>query len=103
MRVKYYDEKGFYNVLAASIVFSMVTIPNYSYANEFGKTVTVSSDEQALKSIENHMKDEDGRGEDKGVRSEVQGEFLVHIVKEVPLYDSSNFQKRQGFVFRIKS
>ena len=65
MRVKYYDEKGFYNVLAASIVFSMVTIPNYSYANEFGKTVTVSSDEQALKSIENHMKDEDGRGKIK--------------------------------------
>lgn len=49
MRVKYYDEKGFYNVLAASIVFSMVTIPNYSYANEFEKTVTVSPEEQALK------------------------------------------------------
>ena len=27
----------------------MVTIPNYSYANELGKTVTVSSEEQALK------------------------------------------------------
>ena len=38
-------------------------------------------------------------GEDKGVRSEVQGEFLVHIVKEVPLYDSSNFQKRQDSYF----
>ena len=37
MRVKYYDEKGFYNVLAASIVFSMVTVPNYSYANELEK------------------------------------------------------------------
>ena len=45
------------------------------------------------------MKDEDGRGEDKGVRNEMQGEFLVHIVKEVPLYDSSNFQKRQGSYF----
>lgn len=42
-------KKGFHNVLAASIVFSMVTIPNYSYANELGKTVTVSSEEQALK------------------------------------------------------
>ncbi len=42
------------------------------------------------------MKDEDGRGEDKGVRNEMQGEFLVHIVKEVPLYDSSNFQKETG-------
>ena len=26
----------------------------------------------------------------------MQGEFLVHIVKEVPLYDSSNFQKETG-------
>ncbi|KYZ66784.1 N-acetylmuramoyl-L-alanine amidase [Bacillus sp. GZT] len=89
-------KKGFYNVLATSIVFSMVTILNYSYSNELEKTVTVSPDEQALKSIENHMKDEDGRGEDKGVRNEMQGEFLVHIVKEVPLYDSSNFQKETG-------
>lgn len=89
-------KKRFYNVLAASIVFSLVTIPNYSYANELEKTVAVSPDEQALKSIENHMKDEDGRGEDKGVQNEVQGEFLVHIVKEVPLYDSSNFQKETG-------
>ncbi|WP_264195427.1 hypothetical protein [Bacillus tropicus] len=38
-------KKGFYNVLAASIVFSMAIIPNYSYANELDKTVTVSPDE----------------------------------------------------------
>ena len=44
----------------------MATIPNYSYANELDKTVKVSPDEQALKSIENHMKDEDGRGKIKG-------------------------------------
>ena len=89
-------KKRFYNVLATSIVFSMVTIPNYSYASELEKTVTVSTGEQALKSIENQMKDEDGRGEDKGVQNEVPGEFLVHIVKEVPLYDSSNLQKETG-------
>ncbi len=30
-------KKGFYNVLATSIVFSMVTILNYSYSNELEK------------------------------------------------------------------
>lgn len=77
----------------------MVTIPNYSYANELDKTVTVSPDEQALKSIENHMKDEDGRGEDKGVRNEVQGEFLVHIVKEYLYTILVIFKRDRGSYF----
>ncbi|HHT7190670.1 TPA: S-layer homology domain-containing protein [Bacillus cereus] len=89
-------KKRFYNVLATSIVFGMVTIPSFSYAQELEKTVVVSPDEQALKSIENHMKDEDGRGENKEINNEVQGEFLIHIVKEVPVYDSSNLQKETG-------
>ncbi|PGV53275.1 N-acetylmuramoyl-L-alanine amidase [Bacillus cereus] len=89
-------KKGFYNVLAASIVFSMVTIPTFSYADTVEKTVTISTDEQALKSIENHMKDEDGRGEDKGVTTEAQGDFLVHIISSASLFDSADLQKATG-------
>ncbi|MDM5194700.1 S-layer homology domain-containing protein [Bacillus hominis] len=89
-------KKGFYNVLAASIVFSMVTIPTSSYADTVEKTVTISTDEQALKSIETHMKDEDGRGEDKGITNEVQGDFLVHIISSTALYDSADLQKATG-------
>ncbi|WP_242235370.1 S-layer homology domain-containing protein [Bacillus cereus group sp. BfR-BA-01316] len=89
-------KKGFYNVLAASIVFSMVTIPTSSYADTVEKTVTISTDEQALKSIETHMKDEDGRGEDKGITNEAQGDFLVHIISSAPLYDSADLQKATG-------
>ncbi|MED0965953.1 S-layer homology domain-containing protein [Bacillus paramycoides] len=89
-------KKGFYNVLAASIVFSLVTIPSSSYADTVEKTVTISTDEQALKSIETHMKDEDGRGEDKGITNEAQGDFLVHIISSTPLYDSADLQKVTG-------
>ncbi|QWH18699.1 N-acetylmuramoyl-L-alanine amidase [Bacillus mycoides] len=89
-------KKGFYNVLAASIVFSMVTIPTSSYADTVEKTVTISTDEQALKSIETHMKDEDGRGEDKGITNEAQGDFLVHIIGSAPLFDSADLQKETG-------
>ncbi|MFF1994069.1 S-layer homology domain-containing protein [Bacillus mycoides] len=89
-------KKGFYNVLAASIVFSMVTIPTSSYADTVEKTVTISTDEQALKSIETHMKDEDGRGEDKGITNEAQGDFLVHIISSAPLFDSADLQKETG-------
>ncbi|MBE7122072.1 S-layer homology domain-containing protein [Bacillus cereus] len=89
-------KKGFYNVLAASIVFSMVTIPTSSYADTVEKTVTISTDEQALKSIETHMKDEDGRGEDKGITNEAQGDFLVHIINSTALYDSADLQKATG-------
>ncbi|MGH0429593.1 S-layer homology domain-containing protein [Bacillus hominis] len=89
-------KKGFYNVLAASIVFSMVTIPTSSYADTVEKTVTISTDEQALKSIETHMKDEDGRGEDKGITNEAQGDFLVHIISSTALYDSADLQKATG-------
>ncbi|WP_212936400.1 S-layer homology domain-containing protein [Bacillus hominis] len=89
-------KKGFYNVLAASIVFSMVTIPTSSYADTVEKTVTISTDEQALKSIETHMKDEDGRGEDKGITNEAQGDFLVHIISSTAVYDSADLQKATG-------
>ncbi|MBE7101536.1 N-acetylmuramoyl-L-alanine amidase [Bacillus cereus] len=89
-------KKGFYNVLAASIVFSIVTIPTFSYADTVEKTVTISTDEQALKSIETHMKDEDGRGEDKGITNEAQGDFLVHIINSTALYDSADLQKATG-------
>jgi N-acetylmuramoyl-L-alanine amidase len=89
-------KKEFYNVLAASIVFSMVTIPSFSYAETVEKTVTISTDEQALKSIESHMKDEDGRGESKGITNEVQGDFFVHIIGSASLFDSAELQKATG-------
>ncbi|EJS58224.1 S-layer homology domain-containing protein [Bacillus nitratireducens] len=89
-------KKGFYNVLAASMVFSLVTIPSSSYADTVEKTVTISTDEQALKSIETHMKDEDGRGEDKGITNEAQGDFLVHIISSASLFDSADLQKVTG-------
>ncbi|PES74500.1 N-acetylmuramoyl-L-alanine amidase [Bacillus cereus] len=89
-------KKGFYNVLAASIVFSLATIPSSSYADTVEKTVTISTDEQALKSIETHMKDEDGRGEDKGITNEAQGDFLVHIISSASLFDSADLQKVTG-------
>ncbi len=89
-------KKEFYNVLAASIVFSMVTIPSFSYADTVEKTVTISTDEQALKSIESHMKDEDGRGESKGITNEVQGDFFVHIIGSASLFDSAELQKATG-------
>ncbi|MGW6192085.1 S-layer homology domain-containing protein [Bacillus cereus] len=92
-------KKGFYNVLAASIVFSLVTIPSSSYADTVEKTVTISTDEQALKSIESHMKDEDGRGESKGITNEVQGDFFVHIIGSASLFDSAELQKATGVQF----
>lgn len=77
----------------------MVTIPSFSYADTVEKTVTISTDEQALKSIESHMKDEDGRGESKGITNETQGDFLVHIIGSASLFDSAELQKATGVQF----
>ncbi|MFJ8530016.1 hypothetical protein [Bacillus sp. NPDC094106] len=62
-----------------SLALQVVMIPTSSFASPVEKTVEISTDEQALRSIEDHMKDEDGRGDDQRTTSEVQGDFLVHI------------------------
>lgn len=89
-------KKGLYNVFAMSIALQVVMIPSDSFAAPLEKTIELSTDEQALKSIENHMKHEDGRGDSQEANSEVQGDFLVHIKKETSIYESSDLKEWTG-------
>ncbi|MBC6971603.1 S-layer homology domain-containing protein [Bacillus sp. Xin] len=85
-------KKGIYNVLAMSIALQVVMVPASSFAAPVEKTVGVATNDQALKSIEEHMKEH----MDQDIESEVQGEFLVHIIKSTPLYDSVDLQHATG-------
>ncbi|MBP3972379.1 N-acetylmuramoyl-L-alanine amidase [Bacillus sp. WL1] len=84
------------NVLATVIAFQVVMVPATSFAATVGngvkETREISSDMQAIKSIENHMKDEDGRGDKVNENGEIQGDFLINILKETSLYESPNLQ-----------
>ncbi|HDR4351013.1 MULTISPECIES: S-layer homology domain-containing protein [Bacillus cereus group] len=83
-------------VLATAIVFQVLMIPTTSFAalvgNEGGETKEISSDVQAIKSIENYMEDEDGRGDKVNENGEIQGEFLINIQEPTLLYESSDLQ-----------
>ncbi|UNT71655.1 N-acetylmuramoyl-L-alanine amidase (plasmid) [Bacillus sp. N447-1] len=66
-------KKSFYNVLAMSLALPVFAVPTSSFAEELQqkKQIEVQSiDEQALKSIEEHMKNEDGRGDNEGAAVE---------------------------------
>ncbi|MBJ8030317.1 hypothetical protein [Bacillus cereus group sp. N21] len=46
--------------------------------------------------MKEYMEGEVSRGDNQVVESEVQGEFLVHIIKSTPLYDSVDLQRVTG-------
>ncbi|WP_410491885.1 S-layer homology domain-containing protein (plasmid) [Bacillus thuringiensis] len=84
------------HVLATVIAFQVVMVPVNSFAATVGNGVKgtreISSDVQTIKSIENHMRDEDGRGDKENENGEIQGDFLVNIQMQTSLYESPNSQ-----------
>ncbi|EJS46906.1 hypothetical protein ICG_05496 [Bacillus cereus BAG1X1-3] len=90
--------KRLYNVLAAVMVLQIVNIniPTTSFADSVENVVTgtkiTSSDIEAIKSIEDDMRDEDGKGDKIDENDEIQGNFIVNIQKQTTLYDSPNIQ-----------
>ncbi|EMA6344658.1 S-layer homology domain-containing protein [Bacillus cytotoxicus] len=85
-------KKKIFNVLAMIVVLQggMTATPAFaasvSPVKQLGEVT--SYDIQALKSIEEHMKDEDGKGEKIEANGEIKGDFLVYIPKEIPIYSS---------------
>ena len=49
-------KKKFYNILALSLALQTFVAPTYSFAENVEKTTELSTDEQALKSIEERAK-----------------------------------------------
>ncbi|WP_233149560.1 hypothetical protein [Bacillus mycoides] len=90
--------KRLYNVLATVMVLQIVNIniPTTSFADSVENVVTgtkiTSSDIEAIKSIEDDMRDEDGKGDKIDENGEIQGNFIVNIQKQTTLYDSPNIQ-----------
>ncbi|AWC30894.1 hypothetical protein CG478_019120 [Bacillus cytotoxicus] len=85
-------KKKILNVLAMTVVLQggMTATPAFAASASSVKQLdeAISYDIQVLKSIEEHMKDEDGKGEKIGENGEIQGDFLVYIPKEMPIYSS---------------
>jgi len=84
-------KKKFYNILALSLALQTFVAPTYSFAENVEKTTEVSTDEQALKSIEEHAKKHRHNEEN---HLEINGEYLLHLSKKLPLYDSNNLKNK---------
>ncbi|PEQ44220.1 hypothetical protein COL10_31630 [Bacillus cereus] len=85
------------NVLAMTVVLQAAMIPTTSFAapvEKVEKLEETTSDTQAIKSIERHMKDEDGKNDKLEVNEEIQGDFLVYIQKEISLYESTDLDSK---------
>lgn len=69
-------KKSIYKILAMSLALEVFAVPTSSFAEKVKQkeqTELHSVDEQALKSIEEHMKNEDGRGDNEAAIVEDQG------------------------------
>ncbi|MFP3414420.1 S-layer homology domain-containing protein [Bacillus sp. SIMBA_074] len=84
-------KKKFYNILALSLALQTFVAPTYSFAENVEKTTELSTDEQALKSIEEYAKK---HRHDEESHLEINGEYLLHLSKKLPLYDSNNLQNK---------
>ncbi len=84
-------KKKFHNVLALALALQTFVAPTYSFAENVEKTTELSTDEQALKSIEEHAKKHRHAEEN---HLEINGEYLLHLSKKLPLYDSNNLKNK---------
>ncbi|WP_128855682.1 S-layer homology domain-containing protein [Bacillus sp. CDB3] len=84
-------KKQFYNILALSLALQTFATPTYSFAETAKTNTETSTDEQALKSIEEHAKK---HRHDEENHLEINGEYLLHLSKKLPLYDSNTLQNK---------
>ncbi|UNP77150.1 S-layer homology domain-containing protein [Bacillus nitratireducens] len=84
-------KKQFYNILALSLALQTFAAPTYSFAETAKTNTETYTDEQALKSIEEHAKK---HIHDEENHLEVNGEYLLHLSKKLPLYVSNNLQNK---------
>ncbi|MGG5793686.1 S-layer homology domain-containing protein [Bacillus nitratireducens] len=84
-------KKQFYNILALSLALQTFAAPAYSFAETAKTNTETYTDEQALKSIEEHAKK---HIHDEENHLEVNGEYLLHLSKKLPLYVSNNLQNK---------
>ncbi|WP_439875158.1 S-layer homology domain-containing protein [Bacillus mycoides] len=84
-------KKQFYNILALSLALQTFATPTYSFAETAKTSTETSTDEQALKSIEEHAKK---HRHDEENHLEINGEYLLHLSKKLPLYDSNTLQNK---------
>jgi N-acetylmuramoyl-L-alanine amidase len=84
-------KKNFYKILTLSLALQTFIAPTYSFAESATKFAEISTDEQALKSIEEHAKK---HRHDEENHLEINGEYLLHLSKKLPLYDSNNLQNK---------
>ncbi|MGE7883791.1 S-layer homology domain-containing protein [Bacillus sp. NPDC094077] len=85
-------KKKFYSVLTLSLALQTVMAPTYSFAESAEKSAEVYTDEQVLKSIEEHVKEHSTHEED----IEITGEFLLYTSKKHLLYDASNLKNKSN-------
>ncbi|MGG0123524.1 S-layer homology domain-containing protein [Bacillus paranthracis] len=84
-------KKKFYNILALSLALQTFVAPIHSFAESIEKTAELSTDEQALKSIEEHTKQ---HRHDEENDLEISGEYLLHLSTKLPLYDSNDLKTK---------
>ncbi|MGG5739987.1 MULTISPECIES: S-layer homology domain-containing protein [Bacillus cereus group] len=84
-------KKQFYNILALSLALQTFATPTYSFAETAKTNTETSTDEEALKSIEEHAKK---HRHDEENHLEINGEYLLHLSKKLPLYDSNTLQNK---------
>ncbi|HFJ9471075.1 S-layer homology domain-containing protein [Bacillus paranthracis] len=84
-------KKKFYNILALSLALQTFVAPTHSFAESIEKTAELSTDEQALKNIEEHAKQ---HRHDEENDLEISGEYLLHLSTKLPLYDSNDLKTK---------
>ncbi|HFK1452176.1 MULTISPECIES: S-layer homology domain-containing protein [Bacillus cereus group] len=84
-------KKKFYNILALSLALQTFVAPTHSFAESIEKTAELSTDEQALKSIEEHAKQ---HRHDEENDLKISGEYLLHLSTKLPLYDSNDLKTK---------
>ena len=75
-------KKNFYNILTLSLAVQTFIAPTYSFAESAEKSVEIYTDEQALKSIEEHAKQHRDHEE---TNIEIAGEYLLLRIKQNPI------------------
>ncbi|KWU64882.1 N-acetylmuramoyl-L-alanine amidase [Bacillus mycoides] len=84
-------KKNFYNILTLSLAVQTFIAPTYSFAESAEKSVEIYTDEQALKSIEEHAKQHRDHEE---TNIEIAGEYLLYVLNKIPLYGSSDLKNK---------
>ncbi|HDR4514598.1 GW domain-containing glycosaminoglycan-binding protein (plasmid) [Bacillus cereus] len=96
-------KKSIYKILAMSLALEVFAVPTSSFAEQVKQkeqTEFHSVDEQALKSIEEHMKNEDGRGDNEAAIVEDQGKSAA---RKSALFQSRSALPQSGSDSTLKT